>query len=261
MCLILFSFDDTSSIPFIAAANRDEFYQRPTAAVHYWQAHPKILAGRDLVGGGTWMGITVDGRFAAVTNVREPDIVVNNPLSRGALTRGFLTGNQSPSDYLLAVEASKMRYRGFNLLVGELTSDKRELFYLSNRQDGIIQLASGVYGLSNHLLDSNWPKVERGKEYLRHALDNQSDIQQYHYTLRRFLEDSSLADDDTLPQTGVSYEREKALSAAFITLPDYGTRASTILTINHNSICVSEKSYGPSNSSSEEGITMFHIPL
>lgn len=243
MCLILFSFHENPEIPFILAANRDEFFNRPTAAAHYWEDQPELLAGRDLVGGGTWLGITRNGRFAAITNVREPSIVVENALSRGELTRDFLTGQQSPQEYLQAVEEKQMLYNGFNLLVGELTPESRSLWYLSNRQRGIQALSSGVYGLSNHLLDSHWPKVDEGKQFISTAIEQHTETSAYHQQLRRFLEDPALAADDKLPATGVSIEREKALSAAYIQLPGYGTRASTVLTITGEQTIFSEKEY------------------
>jgi len=247
MCLILFSFDPNAKIPLVVAANRDEFFARPTANAGFWQDHPQILAGQDLVGGGTWLGMTRTGRFAAVTNVREPNVVVDNPLSRGDLTRDFLSGSQSCADYLESIQEHALRYSGFNLLVGELNQTTQELFYFSNRKQGINQLSAGTYGLSNHLLDSSWPKVSQGKVFLQNTLDNSlnqnTDELVLHDKLREFLEDPSLASDEILPKTGVSYEREKALSAAFITLPDYGTRTSTVLTINNGTAVFSEKNY------------------
>lgn len=243
MCLVLFSFDEDSNTPFIVAANRDEFFSRPTATAHYWEDYPNVFAGKDLVAGGTWLGITRSGRFATITNVREPNVVVDNPLSRGDLTREFLTGTMSPKEYLASVQKNQDRYSGFNLLVGEINETTRELFYFSNRKKGITRLSSGTYGLSNHLLDSEWPKVNAGRSYLYRAVEFTSNLEELHHSLRVFLEDPSLANDNILPSTGVSYEREKALSAAFITLPDYGTRASTVLTISNDAIMFSEKNY------------------
>ena len=243
MCLVLFSFNEDSNTPLIVAANRDEFFARATAAAHYWEEHPDLLAGKDLVAGGTWLGITRSGRFATITNVREPNVVVDNPLSRGDLTREFLTGTMSAEAYLTTVQKNQHRYSGFNLLVGEIHEKKQELFYFSNRKEGITRLPSGTYGLSNHLLDSEWPKVNAGKNYLHHALEAIPTAEELHHHLREFLENPSLADDNILPKTGVSYEREKALSAAFITLPSYGTRTSTVLTMSNDTVLFSEKNY------------------
>ncbi len=243
MCLILFSYNPSSSTPLILSANRDEFFARLTAKAQLWPDQEGLLAGKDLVGGGTWIGLTEGGRFATVTNVREPGVVVENPKSRGDLTRRFLSGQASCEDYLATIEQEKEHYSGFNLLVGEFSEDKCELFYLSNRKPGIHKLDAGVYGLSNHLLDSSWPKVDAGKVHLRDTLNTTSEALDYHQSLRCYLENPSLASDDILPKTGVPYEREKALSAAFITLPDYGTRTSTVITISDSKMVFSEKNY------------------
>lgn len=248
MCLIVFSYQPHSSTPLLLAANRDEFFARPTAPATYWEDAPQVFAGRDLIAQGTWLGITKSGRFAAITNVREPSVVVNKPLSRGDLTRGFLESDCRPEDYLHTIASSQSRYCGFNLLLGQLGEPQQnELWYFSNRGGEPQRLSAGTYGLSNHLLDSPWPKVNAGKRFIedlqRQPTFNQANIEQRHYMLRTFLEDHSTACDDDLPTTGVSYEREKALSAAFITLPDYGTRTSTALSIQHHTIAFSEKSY------------------
>ena len=243
MCLILFSFQPSSEQPLILGANRDEFFSRPTAAADFWEDTPNVLAGRDLQAGGTWLGITREGRFAAVTNVREPGVEVKNALSRGDLTRNFLQGQQSSQDYLEAIKSEQQRYSGFNLLVGEFTFGlEPSMYYLSNRhEEGIQPLKSGTYGLSNHLLDSPWPKVDDGKAVLRQRLHQ---AKGNHDVIRDFLEHPSTAEDHRLPSTGVSYEREKALSAIFITgLPDYGTRASTVLTIDKENLLFSEQNY------------------
>lgn len=246
MCLILFSFNKHADIPLILAANRDEFFQRPSAPAQYWKENPNVLAGQDLVGLGTWLGITKEGKFAAVTNVREPNIVVENPLSRGELTRDYLTSHLSPEKYIESIEANKMRYSGFNLLVGEFRPNNNKLLYISNRQENVAELDSGTYGLSNHLLNTDWPKVKAGKDFINN--NTSTDVEhihqlEYHENLRQYLENPGLADDEQLPNTGIAYEREKALSAAFIVLPDYGTRTSTILTVSNDKTSFSEKNY------------------
>lgn len=243
MCLILFAYDPQASTPFIVAANRDEFFNRATAPADFWEDNPNILAGKDLVGLGTWIGITKTGRFAAVTNVREPGVVVEDALSRGHLTRNFLAGTMSPQNYLEGILAEQMRYSGFNLLVGEFSSNNHQLYYLSNRHTGIIDIQPGIYGLSNHLLDSPWPKVTQGKQWLTNSMNKQQYTGIDHQQLRDFLEKPDLAEDALLPSTGVSYEREKALSAAFIRIPNYGTRTSTVLEVSNEKIIFSEKNY------------------
>jgi uncharacterized protein with NRDE domain len=251
MCLILFSFDPDSPTPLLLAANRDEFLARPTAAAHEWGDDANIFAGRDLVAHGTWLGITKTGRFAAITNVREPSVVVENPLSRGDLTRDFLMGDMDTETYIKQIAGKQHRYCGFNLLVGEFTQSQQTLWYVSNRDKDYRRLDKGVYGLSNHLLNSEWPKVTAGKSFVEEtqheATFTQQTNQDKHAALRVYLENKSLAPDDQLPSTGVSYTREKALSAAFITLPDYGTRTSTVISIDNivgnNRIAFSEQNY------------------
>ena len=244
MCVILFSFQPDTETPLILGANRDEFFTRPTAPLHFWDEHKFILAGRDLQAGGTWLGISRTGRFAAVTNVREPGVVVADPLSRGELTKNFLTGAELPEQYLQTIVEQQHRYAGFNLLVGDFSTESASLYYLSNRGDGIQELSAGTYGLSNHLLDSPWPKVAEGKAKLHARLQGAG----ADYTLiRQILENPEQARDEYLPDTGIDYEREKALSAMFITLPDYGTRASTVLTIGSTRIKCYEQNYSPSS--------------
>jgi uncharacterized protein with NRDE domain len=251
MCLILFSFDPNSPSPLLLAANRDEFLARPTAAAHEWKDDKNIFAGRDLIAQGTWLGMTKTGRFAAITNVREPSVVIDNPLSRGDLTRDFLMSDMGAEAYMQQIASQQHRYCGFNLLVGEFSQSQQTLWYFSNRDKAYRRVEKGIYGLSNHLLNSEWPKVTAGKSFVedtqKESTFTQLSNQEKHDALRVYLEEKSLAADDILPKTGVSYAREKALSAAFIMLPDYGTRTSTVIsidnTIEHNNIAFSEKNY------------------
>lgn len=249
MCLILFNFNPTASTPLTLAANRDEYLNRPTAAAHYWQDNQNILAGRDLISQGTWLGITRQGRFAAVTNVREPHIALEQPRSRGLLTAGYLQGSQSPQAYLTALQTHQQAYAGFNLLLGDFGNGSASLHYMSNRLPGIHELAAGTYGLSNHLLDTPWPKVINGKAQLRQYDQPLNDSPRLlHQHLLHMLSNRSTAPDNRLPHTGVAPSREKALSATFIDLFDperghYGTRASTLITIQAQAIHFSEQTY------------------
>lgn len=227
MCVIFFAFDVQVDHPLVLLANRDEFYDRPTAAAQYWPDHPDIFAGRDLVAGGTWLGITKDGRVAAVTNYRKPGGRTGTH-SRGELVADFLKGDTTAEEYMARVGQRSDNYSGFNLLVGEINNARHELFYFSNRSEGVRDLKPGVYGLSNHILDTPWPKVAIGKERLRQALAGPLDME----SLFDLLADESLADDNELPDTGIGYEREKALSAIFIKTPIYGTRCSTVVTFS-----------------------------
>lgn len=215
--------------PLVLIANRDEFYARPTAAADYWKDFPYIYGGRDLQEGGTWLGVTKRGRFSAVTNYRDPS-APQGTRSRGNLVADFLKSDQSAREYLAEVERHKDEYSGFNLLVGEV-GEKRELFYYSNRTEGIRKLTAGIYGLSNHLLNTPWPKVVKGRDRLAVLLlSNRRSVEDFFDV----LSDDSLAADKDLPSTGIPFEAEKALSAIFIKTPDYGTRCSTVLRFDNN---------------------------
>ncbi len=223
MCLILFAWRAHVDFDLVVAANRDEVYARPTAPVAFWQCAPEVLAGRDLEAGGTWMGVTRGGRFAAITNFRDPSNLLAEAPSRGHLVGDYLTGAEQPGEYLHRISAGGERYNGYNLLVG----DRSALWYYSNRGADPCPLTDGVYGLSNHRLDTPWPKVEIGKYRLREALDSGQHLQE---RLLRALADRSQAHDDELPDTGVGVALERVLSPLFIVGERYGTRASTVLT-------------------------------
>ena len=242
MCLILFAYKIHPKYKLILAANRDEFYQRPTASAQFWEDAPNILAGRDLALGGTWLGVTKNGRFACVTNYRNP----NQPkgkLSRGGLVSDFLRGNETVLEYLQEVENNSENYTGFNLLVGDFGSKKDELAYFSNRGDGVKVLSAGIYGLSNALLETPWQKVVRGKEKLQKAI---SEEEIFPNSLFNILQDRILAKDEDLPETGVGLERERILSPCFIETPIYGTRSTSVVLIgNDNSLSFSEESFYP----------------
>lgn len=226
MCVIYLAYKQDPDHPLILLANRDEFYDRPTAYAVHWQDHPSILAGRDLVAGGTWLGVTKTGRFAAVTNYRDLSVPTGR-ISRGNLVADFLKSDIPAEIYLAAIQANAREYSGFNLLLGEMNSNTNELFYFSNRGQVIRKLEHGIYGLSNHFLDTPWPKVTKGKVRLGEIINTQNTEH-----LFDLLADESLARDEDLPDTGIGYEREKALSAIFIKTPVYGTRCSTVLTFD-----------------------------
>ena len=223
MCLILFAWQAHPDYPLILAGNRDEFYARPTAPAGFWDDHPQILAGRDLEQGGTSLGVHRSGRLAAVTNYRDGRAARRGTRSRGELVSGFLTSDLAPEEYLQQVHRQHIAYDGFNLLVG--TPDG--LFSYSNRSEQLAEVEAGVHGLSNHLLDSPWPKVERGKAALRQLRD--SNPEALIERLLAVLADRAAAPDHTLPDTGIDLVRERVLSPAFIATPNYGTRCSTVL--------------------------------
>jgi uncharacterized protein with NRDE domain len=227
MCIIYFALDRHPEFPLVLAANRDEFYERPTQSAHWWSDHPDILAGRDLVAGGTWLGITKRGRVAAVTNYREPG-APKGTRSRGDLVADFLKSSEPAESYLSRIEEWAEEYSGFNLLVGEFSSERRAMFYFSNRDNVVRELGPGVYALSNHLLDTPWPKVKRGKARFAELVSSRVDRE----AIFDLLADEAVADDHELPSTGLEYKIEKALSAIFIKTPIYGTRCSTVVTFD-----------------------------
>lgn len=222
MCVIFFAWRKSDERPLILIANRDEFYGRPTAPARRWDDSPTITAGRDLVRGGTWLGITDSGRFAAVTNYRDPSAPTGTR-SRGDLVRGFLESSASPGEFLATVDPESHEFSGFNLLAGESGGD---LWYYSNRERRPRALGSGIYGLSNHLLDTPWPKVRRGKSLFAALVADPATNPDNYFAL---LGDKTLAPDEELPDTGIGYEREKLLSSVFIETPIYGTRSSTLV--------------------------------
>lgn len=226
MCLIFISLHQHPKYKLIVAANRDEFYQRKTEAAHWWKDHPHILGGRDLEAQGTWMGITRSGKVSMITNYRDPQHINPQAPSRGQLVSDFLAGREGALPYLHQVEKSAHLYNGFNLITGNVN----ELFYLSNYKKGIDRIADGFHGLSNHLLNTPWPKVERGKEKLRTILEQPSIIID---SLFEAMYDEQIAVDNQLPATGLPLERERALSSMFIKTPNYGSRCSTVIMVDH----------------------------
>ncbi|MBK6907147.1 MAG: NRDE family protein [Rhodocyclaceae bacterium] len=221
MCLIVFAWQVHADFPLVVAANRDEFYARPSKPAAFWPEHPQVLAGRDVAAGGTWLGITRQGRFAALTNYRDPAQTELDRPSRGMLVADFLTGSTPPADYIAATQAFGACCNGYNLLVG----DRTELWWASNVSGEARALPPGVYGVSNHLLDTAWPKVSGAKNAFEAALASLPDES----AMRALLADPRVHPDHHLPATGIPMEWERALSAAFIHLPGYGTRASTIV--------------------------------
>ena len=226
MCLLLVAHGVCPGYRLLVAANRDEFHARPTAPAHYWDDHPQLLGGRDLESGGTWLGLHADGRFATVTNVR-----VGQPLRRGPRSRGLIV-----TDFLLAQHAAEVSaeqlagtardYDGFNLLGW----DGRALVWYSNQVGAPQLLAHGIYTLSNAALDTPWPKTTRLRHGFAQVMERaDSDPIE---PLLALLRDATCAPDHALPDTGIGYERERLLSAIFIEGGSYGTRCSSVVTID-----------------------------
>lgn len=228
MCLLLIALNTHSTYPLILLANRDEYYERPSASARFWDEAPFLLAGRDLRAGGTWLGITKSGRIAAVTNYRDPASMKEGAPSRGKLVSDFLLGQKEPIKYLHSLDREAGKYNGFSLIIG----GKGRLYWYSNRGQGVQSLGPGIYGLSNHLLDTPWPKVDRGKDALTSLLSGLGapSLEELFY----ILADRTLAPDSSLPHTGVELEWERILSPIFIVSPTYGTRSSTVLLVDRN---------------------------
>ncbi|MEO7660267.1 MAG: NRDE family protein [Pyrinomonadaceae bacterium] len=228
MCVIFLAYGQHADHPLVLIANRDEFYSRPTAPAGYWEDFPAIYGGRDLQNGGTWLGVTEGGRFAAVTNYRDP-LAPTGSRSRGDLVAEFLKSGYSPKIYLEQIENEAGEYSGFNLIVGRIGKIS-EIFYYSSRGGAPIELGPGFYALSNHLLDTPWPKVAKGKAAFTNLFAKGDPKTSNFFKL---LADESLAADADLPSTGVAYDVEKAISAIFIKTPGYGTRCSTVLKFDY----------------------------
>ena len=257
MCLILFANEANSRYRLVLAANRDEFYSRPTAPAVFWEEAPDVLAGKDLKSGGSWMGVTRSGKVVAVTNFRGPGKVWENASSRGHLVRDFLMSGESPDVFIDKLRTRTQNYNGFNLLLGSAEG----LWWYSNRYDKPPHvITSGIHGLSNHLLDTPWPKVDRGKRALEHVLVGEKEITPEQ--VFPILEDRSPAADAKLADTGVGLELERALSASFIRTQDYGTRSSTVLLIElTGNLTFVERSFNLRDESQKETRYEFNIGL
>jgi len=250
MCLLLLSYNLHPVYQMVLAANRDEYYDRPTGPLEFWNETPDILAGKDLKRHGVWLGATRTGRIAAITNYREPFLKLENAPSRGLLVSDFLKGLQSPQDYLNHIETIGHQYNGFNLIVG----DKSGLFYYSNKGAGVQKIQAGLYGLCNHLLNTPWPKVEKGKSALDALLDSRKTIDIEN--IFNILNDKSHPPDDMLPDTGVGLEWERVLSPLFISSPLYGTRSSSVILIDRSGrLTFAERTFEPNQPKSSKAKT------
>ena len=254
MCLIFLSLNDHPVYKLIVAANRDEFYIRKTAAADFWQDFPQIIGGRDLEAHGTWLAMTRTGKISLLTNYRDPRNINPDAPSRGQLVSDYLQREIEAEHYLREVEKKGPDYNGFNLMNGGVD----DIWYFSNYQGAIRKLLPGFYGLSNHVLDTPWPKVERGKKKFKQIL---------HKTVIdpdevfEFLYDDQRAPDDLLPDTGIGQERERALSSMFIKTQDYGSRSSTVILVDQqNHVVFSERVYDPETFEYSVKTFQFEIP-
>jgi uncharacterized protein with NRDE domain len=224
MCLIVFAWRPGHDLPLLLAANRDEFYARPSQAAAPWPECPALIAGRDLQAGGTWLGIGPGGRFAALTNIRDPRQALGQR-SRGELPANYLRGERSAEDFLRDLTRQRQHYSGFNLLLG----DAEQLWHFNSHSGQMRRLSAGVYGLSNADLDTPWPKLQQAKADLTACLAEPSST-----ALLNLLHNPQPAADERLPDTGVGLVTERLLSSVFIHSSAYGTRASTSLIVHAN---------------------------
>lgn len=241
MCLILFAYQVHPKYQLIVAANRDELHNRPAASAHYWEDQPEILAGRDLERMGTWMGITTAGRFAALTNYRDLKELRAGKRSRGELVADALKYQDSYKEYMEELTKKNEQYPGYNLLAGTVN----DLYYYSNISREIQKIKPGIHGVSNHLLNTGWPKVKKGKEEMSRMINNkQANLTEELMTLLRI---DTPFQDEHLPDTGVPLEIERMLSPLFIKSENYGTRCSTVLLISEKEIRFVERVYSKGN--------------
>ena len=254
MCLINFKFQNHPKYQLIVAANRDEFYERPTAPADFWSDHPSILAGRDLLGHGTWLGISKEGRFAALTNYRDVKEMRDDKNTRGEIVSRFLISNESIDTYQQILVNTGDLYNGYNLIFG--TPD--ELFYYNNIENKITKLEKGLHSVSNHFLNTPWPKVVKGKQLLDQYTSDTEHVSPE--LLFEFLQNDETAKDERLPNTGVGIELERQLSPLFIKTDGYGTRCSTVLLItNEGQVLFKERTYVNGRFCDEKSYT-FELP-
>ena len=237
MCLIVFAYKYHSNYKLIIGANRDEFYNRPATKAHFWKNYSDILAGQDLVAKGTWMGVSRNGKLSLITNYRDIKNIKPNAPSRGHLVSDYLKKDVNPKDYLEQLDSIGHVYNGFNLILG----NQDDLWYYSNQKRKIYRLGTGLYGLSNALLDTSWPKVDNGKQKLEVLIAKNNITAEAIFDA--LFDDETAADKD-LPETGLDYEQEKAISSMFIKTGGYGTRCSTVLLIdNENNLTFIERTF------------------
>lgn len=255
MCLIHFHHLEHAHYKLILAANRDEFYQRPTEQAHFWPDAPYLLAGRDGLKNGTWLGVTKEGRVGALTNIRDFSMDENDKKSRGAIVRDYLSSQEPPEVFLEKLSKEKDEYAGFNILVGGAD----DLYHYNNQLDEITRVTPGTHSLSNASLNTPWPKVVRGKKMLADYVASSESVKTD--DLFSILEREEEAADSALPETGIGLEMERKLSASFIRTPEYGTRSSTVLLVDKEyNLTFKERTYENGNFKKEAAFE-FAIPL
>jgi uncharacterized protein with NRDE domain len=226
MCLILLAIERHPHFPLVIAANRDEFFNRPAQPAHFWAGDHRVLAGKDIEAGGTWLGITPGGRFAALTNYRDPANMGKSQQSRGLLPLNYLRSSLSPLEYISKIAVDDAVYNGYNLLMSD---DLSRFYHYSNISGESALLIPGIHGLSNHLLNTPWPKVESGRAMLENLVARETI---HNEDLFEMLYHKQQAPDEELPDTGIEIELERVLSPMFIRTSGYGTRCSTVITMD-----------------------------
>ena len=227
MCLIVFAYKTSSDYPFILAGNRDEFYERPTKPAHIWHTKPRMIAGKDEKAGGTWLGFTESGRFAAITNFRDMNNLKEDAPTRGKIVSDFLLSQKDVPTIFEDLKQQAHLYNGFNLIAG--TFD--QLYYLSNQKEEIEEIEPGVHAISNAFLNTPWPKAEWAKTRFENFLDTSGYDED---ELFKLLQNTRRYPKEKLPKTGLPDEMEQAVSSVFITTENYGTRSSSVVTVDRN---------------------------
>ena len=243
MCIAVLRWVPEDASPLLLAANRDEFFDRPTREMHWWDGGD-VLAGRDLRANGAWMGLTRRGRFALITNVRNPSMRRSGAPSRGHIVQQFLEGDATPEAFVHQLSQRAHEYEGFNLLCGSITQhvEHRAIWFLNSAEARPRRLDAGTYAVSNASLDTPWPKVERIKQGMRHALAS-LDSETREERLLRLLTNGTKASLRDMPNTGIAPDIERDLSSIFIRRNGYGTRASSVIRLQHNVASVVEVTY------------------
>lgn len=259
MCNIGFQFKQNDAYKFIFAANRDEAYKRPTRAAHFWPEHPELLAGQDGVQKGTWLGITKQGKFAALTNCRRFSSGEDRPetkyfaTSRGTLVKNFLVGQQSAPEYAAELSATHEQYDGYNLIFGNISEGR--FFHYNNFDNQFTEISPGTHGLSNATLNTPWPKVQKVTSEMKQIAGKKEQISEQLFTL---FADKETAPRELLPNTGIPRDLEEAVSAVFIRTPEYGTVGTTVVLVDQqNQVTFVERRFDQNGQIEEKTFEFF----